>query len=55
MSTTRYHTVSFLQKFHLNAAKIDFEEARDWTTLDFLAFIAEWDFIESLSLTFQLA
>lgn len=33
---------------HMKAANIVLEEAKDWTTLDMLSFIAEWDFIESL-------
>ncbi|XP_056392625.1 zinc finger MYM-type protein 1-like [Hyla sarda] len=33
---------------HLTAAKLDLEEVTDWTALQVLTFIAEWDFIESL-------
>ena len=33
---------------HLKAAEIDLKEAEDWSVLDVLKFVAEWDFIESL-------
>lgn len=33
---------------HLKAAEIDLEEAKDWSALDVLKFIVEWDFLESL-------
>ncbi|XP_073491308.1 uncharacterized protein [Aquarana catesbeiana] len=33
---------------HLKAAKINLEEVKDWSALQVLTFIAEWDFIESL-------
>ena len=33
---------------HLKAAKIEEGEAKEWVILDFLKFIVEWDFIESL-------
>ncbi|ESO04003.1 hypothetical protein HELRODRAFT_173055 [Helobdella robusta] len=32
----------------LKAAEIDLEEAKDWSVLDILKFIVEWDFLESL-------
>ncbi|ESN96598.1 hypothetical protein HELRODRAFT_163682 [Helobdella robusta] len=34
---------------YLKAAEIDLEEAKDWSVLDILKFIVEWDFLESLS------
>lgn len=33
---------------HLKAAEIDLKEAQDWSVLEVLKFIAEWDFLESL-------
>ncbi|KAM9311655.1 zinc finger MYM-type protein 1-like [Gastrophryne carolinensis] len=33
---------------HLTAAKLDLDKVTDWTALQVLTFIAEWDFIESL-------
>ncbi|XP_040197560.1 zinc finger MYM-type protein 1-like [Rana temporaria] len=33
---------------HLKAAKINLEEVKDWSALQVLTFIAEWDFTESL-------
>lgn len=34
---------------HLRVAGIDLEEAKDWGPLDFLKFITEWDFVDSLA------
>ena len=42
---------------HLKAANIDLHKAMDWSLLDDLQFIAEWDFLDSLtilSLSLQL-
>lgn len=33
---------------HLKAANLDSSKTKDWVALDFLKFIVEWDFIESL-------
>lgn len=33
---------------HLRAAQVGLEEAKGWSAQDVLAFIAEWDFLESL-------
>lgn len=33
---------------HLQAADVDLEKVKHWTTLDALTFIAEWNFIKSL-------
>lgn len=42
-------------KSYLKAAKIDLNDAKDCVCLDFLSFIAEWGFVESLpNLTLSL-